>query len=807
MAKKKVNKGQKVSSECLQAASKALNLFSSDELKEYTIQVFKRSREYEELGSQAAIERAVQDVNKSQMDILLNQATIKANNTFKFEKAASLMKKGVNLSSFVHRTKVNKDYNIETSQKAAQSELYRNVFSKMSKEQEAMLVSGKHDEDLLSAMDGVKHSNPEINAIAKILKDYPELIRNPEIVKSNALPAEYINPDRMLRNYHNASLVASGGQSLITRAKNRFKVDVDSSKNVWREDIKRELDLEKTFGDTTAANLDGTLNMREVDKIIDGTFDNIVQDRSAIFTRSVVANDREALAKKRRMFYHFKDWRSWGRYNKKYGKGTLHQALMADIQTSGNQVGMARLFGDSPASMWNDLRHLQDKERPLTTTQHRYADNLFKQVSGLDKTSSSPTIANIGGSLTSWSSMSRLGSLVINSLADISQVGGIAQRFGYGYWKPYVDGIIHAFNLMPSETRSIVAKSMKMNLDVHMGYTGRFADATDLGQMFSKVSNTFYWSNLTMAWDKGNKLSAMTPIAEGLGRDSSKAFSELHPQTRSQLEKFNIAPHEWDALRAKTSPQNKNLFLTDNVDAMTDKEMRALWEQGDKLTPYSDYRSHLYRKVYAMFDTLAENAVLDPRAFERLVTTANIPPGTPLGMALRMVMQFKSYPIATARRVWYGGMADFDSAQAKFMYALNMSAGNFALGYLSLTLSSLAKGLTPPDPSKMSYNEKVKFYTALLAPGLGTFLKVLDPHNQNNEMAINLLLTPSVRLFTDPLAAGFAVATGNPKGAVRNVKDFAKYANPIGTVPFAEPFFDSMMGKKPYVEPGQKPIF
>ena len=152
-------------------------------------------------------------------------------------------------------------------------------------------------------------------------------------------------------------------------------------------------------------------------------------------------------------------------------------------------------------------------------------------------------------------------------------------------------------------------------------------------------------------------------------------------------------------------------------------------------------------------------------------------------------------------------MADFDSYQGKLMYAMNLAAGNFMLGSLALTLGAVSKGLTPPDPRQMSRAEQIKFYTNLLAPGLGIFTKVLDPYNQNPNMALNLLLTPSVRLFTDPMATAMAVATGNTKGAIRNMKDFAKVANPVGTLPIAEHYFDSLIGQKPYIEPGQRPLF
>jgi hypothetical protein len=240
---------------------------------------------------------------------------------------------------------------------------------------------------------------------------------------------------------------------------------------------------------------------------------------------------------------------------------------------------------------------------------------------------------------------------------------------------------------------------------------------------------------------------------------------------------------------------------------ITSNEIRELWSQGDKIIPLSEYQDALYRKVFSMFDTAQEFSVLNPTAYSNMITTFNTRTGTVGGEIVRMLAQFKQYPIQYMRRVWVGGMQDFDSYQAKMMYGLNMALGTMMLTQLSDVLVAISKGLTPPDPRKMSNSEIRKYYTKMLAGGMGVFSSILNDNTTSKTLTASFFTTPSIRLSTDPFISAFALAKGDLKGAKNAVKDWANVANPIGTVPVLSPFVDAFMGNKPYVEPGQKPLF
>jgi hypothetical protein len=777
-----------IKTKCLDEARKALNLFTSDELEDYIRQVTNRTKELQDEGVPFARDVAMKETNNSQLQNLLDDSARAARNMAKFDVIHAKMYGDVPIHSFLEKTAKNTDYNIETANNAAKQELHTKAFGQMTKEDLDKLTEGELDDVIFSVADGQEHSDTQVKLIGTALKEYVP-IRNAKLIQSDAMRPSEMSEDRFFRNNYNPSkLLKIGRENWITMHKSF-------------------IDIKATFKNTKAMGLNGEIDERIVDEIIGNSFDNIIEGNGALFTRPSVARDKEAIERTRHMFYKYKDWKNWGMANKAYGQGNLMRSWLNDINTSGNQIGMAQIMGTAPERMYLEMRHIQVAKQDNTIINKAKLSNtdaLFNNLLGANKGAFDPKLANLGSSIRSISSMARLGKIVLRSIPDLANIAGMAQRAGAGYWKSYFDAITHSFNLMPDESRRLLARTMSHSLNVHAGTVSRYIDTSGMGETINKMSNRFFHGVALNAWDQGNKYSAMAPLVKTYGRQSSKSFTHLEQQQQAYLSRFNISEQEWDALRTHSE---KNLFSTDNVTRMTHDEIKELWNKSDKIIPLSEYQSALYRKVYAMFDTAHEFSVLNPTAYTNMITTGNLRSGTRGGEAIRIIMQFKGYPIQYMKRVWVGGMQDFDSYQGKLMYATNMMLGTMMLAGLSETLNAIASGLTPPDPTKMSRGEQIKYYTKLLAGGMGVFGTILNDKATAKTVAASLVATPSLRFVADPLISGFALATGNLKGSKNAVKDFINVANPIGTLPVISPYVDAFLGNKPYMEPGQKLLF
>ncbi len=777
----------KIRSECIDTARQALNLFTGEELESYIKNVASEARELNKQGIPFARDEAIKKINQSHLEILLDDAASLARTMSKWDEIKGKMDTVKNITpiSFMEKTKNNTDYNIETAANAVEQDFYHQSFGERSKEELSVLDEGKVDDDIFSVADGGKHSDPMIQAFGESLSQYTEH-RNARLIQTDAMAPQDLNKDRFFKNtYDQSKLLKIGRENWIPLHKSR-------------------IDIKGTFENTRAMSVDGHIDDAIVDEMIGNTFDNIIAGNGTLFTRASVSRDSDIIQRSRHMFYKYKDWKSWGMSNTDYGQGTLLKAWLKDIESSANQAGMAEIMGTNPQQMYLKMKHEQVLKQDNTawnSIKHQQADGLFKNLLGASRGAFNPTIANIGSSIRAVTSTARLGGIALLSISDAANVAAFAQRAGAGYWKPYVDSIVNLFDRLPNtESRIHLARIMRSSLDVHSGTITRFSDISGIGNTVNKLSNKFFHGIGLHALDRGNKLSAMEPIMKVYGKQSSKGFKSLDMQQQAYLKRFNISDSEWDALRSKT--ENK-LFSTDNVDKLSESEIKDLWNVSNKNIPLSLYRSNLYRKAFAMFDTAQEFSVLNPTAYTNMITTGNFKPGHLGGEIWRAFAQFKSYPLQYFRRVWVGGMQDFDSYQGKLMYALNQSLGTMMLAALAESLIAISKGYTPPDITKMSTGEKIKHSVKLVAGGLGVFNAIFDDPNA----AKSFFFTPSVKFARDPFVAAFALAGGDLKGAKNAVKEWANVANPIGTVPVVSPFVDAFLGNKPYLEPGQHPLF
>lgn len=785
--------------ECIATARAALGHFDDDELHEYAIKVLREMRE-SGLPSDAAMKK----IGDEEMQLMFNHAAITAKNIAKFEDLANEIrtKKGDHASLLIKRYKT-LGKNVASSQANSKEKLNGALFDKMTDEQHAYLRDSNNRQEIFDAMDG-KDTSPMSKDIAKQIKEYIDY-RNAEMVNSTALSIERINQNRFLGNTHNSAKILKAGRNAIMAAVSKSKYTLDHVKQVWRNKIKQHLDLEKTFEDTKAKELDGSFNEVKIDEIIDNTFENITTGRNEIFTKSLVANDREAMSRKKQMFYNFKDWSNWGAYDSQYGIGDLYSALIHDIEVSGNKIGVAEILGDSPYNMHLDLRKVQKETGyPRVISPNlwdRNVDLYFQEVMGTTRSAASPTFANIMANIRSVTSMARLSKLTYMSLPDVNRLSAEAQRFGDNYWKAFGHDLSHTFNLFPTENRKEVARSMKFALKSELGYLGRFVDAANVSQALQKFSGAYYRGLGVNALDTGRKVSAMTLMSERLGRNAGNKWDELNPKLQEQLGKF-IDEHEWELIR-KYKNSRGNLITYDSVKNITNKEIAKLKEDRKSVLPLAEVRNEIERKVYSLFDIAAERAVLSPGEFERAWLYQGTHPGTVSGEIMRLIGQFKSFPLAAIDRVYAQRFLDKDSAGSKIMWATQMWAASAGMNYLLNFFDYASQGLSMPDRDEMTFGQRTRYDLSMIESSFALFYKVLDPKEQQSDLISTLFNGPSLRLMSDVISSIF----GAPQGNVKPLKKVANDLLPISGTPLISPLMDEIFGSEPYMQPGQHKLY
>lgn len=795
----------KASKECIDEAFSALKNFSREELDDYVQDVFLRAKSYDSLQNMRAFDRAMKEINDERMKSFFEDATVKANNIMKFERNADGLRKGkLDVRGLLAARGDYLSQNISNAQKAELERIIDRVLGDLSHEEVEHFSSGQFDEVITDIHDGKKINDHVSQKIADKLKDY-FIYRNAQLVLSNAMKFSEINEDRLFRAIHDQQKIINAGKSLRKIAAERVtkKYSLKDHKMQWRNFIKKFLDMDGTFSRTKAVDLEGKVDVAEADKIIDRIFDNITSGKSTIFTRSVVVNDREAMAKKSRMFFKWNNMRAQYEYNKTYGKGNLFGMLMADAQATANKIGVAKMWGDNPYSMYNDLRKVQEEANPKGQFWWRNTDNYFKAVMGLDKTSQAPTLTNFMANMRTIATMARLPFIAIDSISDVGYIASFAQRMGINYSRAWLNQMSHIFDTFPTEERKRIAKLFKTQVDSHLGYMGRWSEINNATDMLSKISTKYFKVNMLESFDRGNKVGMMHLMAKHLNENSSKQFSDLEAPLKKWVGKF-LDEKEWNLLRKNNQ---QGLFTTENVDKLSDAQIKSHYETTDKSLPLSEMRDDLYRKVHSMFTIASENSVLSPTEFERAWLLQGQSPGTLPGEMLRLFTHFKMYTMAYVDRVLLKGFKEADGASQKLMWATSMLMGTIPLSVMSIFFHNMSQGLSMPNFNQMNIPEREKYLLSILAPSLAIFSGMLDPKNQNSSMIWSLLGSPSTSLIGNALAVPLALAEGDPKRAGKRLANAANYIFPIQTTPLISPIIRQAMGDEAHLEPGQTHYF
>jgi len=270
-----------------------------------------------------------------------------------------------------------------------------------------------------------------------------------------------------------------------------------------------------------------------LNEIIGGMYDNITTGSSDIMTRSVVVNDRVAIQNKSRRRVQPKSMRDFVEYNKEYGQGNLFSAMLMDMQTSSNKIGVARILGDSPHAAYLDLKKTQIESNPKWQTWYENADLYFSEVIGGNKTAVSPTLAAYDANARSITAMARLPLVAAKSLPDINNMATFAMNHGYNYFSAWGTHLKHIFDLYPSEERKYLAKAYSAMFRDNIGFLGRVTEASNGSEVLNKVSTWFFKKNLLHSFDKGNKMSGLYLVSKGLGRFARRQFKDLPLATQN----------------------------------------------------------------------------------------------------------------------------------------------------------------------------------------------------------------------------------------------------------------------------------
>lgn len=496
----------------------------------------------------------------------------------------------------------------------------------------------------------------------------------------------------------------------------------------WRDAISPRLDWERTangiFRDADSAVVDGKTLTKEsyLREIFMNLRTGVRLDGSRIdppkAARRKDYGGTVASRMSQERVLHFLDGKSWFEYNKIFGIGTLQDAVFQGLQRSAQGTALMRAMGPNPRAtldtVYNrlELRLRQEgraEELDRLLNKRHALDAQLAEVDGSLNAVGNPTAAQIFRVIRGLQSMSKLGGAVISAFGDVPVFSSEFSYQGMGRYEAMWRGITLALRGRgTAEQRAILSQigvfSDSMAGDLAANFSGDDipGSITRMQTLFFKMTGLTWWTD---SWRKaaGLMMSHELALERALGWDA------LSAERRRVFSLYGIDAKRWDIMRsAGTRMADGREYLTpDGLDAVSDDAFEALLRaEGRDVSPeaIADLRWEMADQLRTYFRDRISYAVLEPDAKTRSILRQGTSSGTFVGEALRCVMQFKSFSIATIQKVW--GRETLGRGNDSVRAALSNRHGEIlsiaqlvltmgAFGYLSMTTKELLKGRNP----------------------------------------------------------------------------------------------------------------
>lgn len=383
---------------------------------------------------------------------------------------------------------------------------------------------------------------------------------------------------------------------------------------------------------------------------------------------------------------HFKDFDSWKAWNQAYGMKDLNEGVIDAIRFDSDNIALMERYGTNPEAMLkeiaNDIKaRYRDK---IAKEGEQGIDNKINDIinaaTGKNNIPASPRLASIGANIRAYNNVTSLGGAVLSQLGDIP-MKSLEYNFQGKNWlsataQPLLD-FANGFQNKQDKTEflsllGVYSEGMVGNIGA------RITSQDTLTGKAAKVQRLFFKLNGMSWWTDTAQNSFKRTMSHHLGLKKDTSFDKLDADTQRLFGNYNISKDDWDIIRSNAVKleDGRHYIVADGIEDSKVKE---------KLIGYFVDRSNF--------------AVTKPTTREQRMLSFGTQKGTPVGEFVRLIGQFKSFPVSVITKIWGRALYGKGKADVPAMAYLFLSTMMF--GYLSGAAKDLVKGRAPKDPQKL----------------------------------------------------------------------------------------------------------
>lgn len=476
--------------------------------------------------------------------------------------------------------------------------------------------------------------------------------------------------------------------------------------------------------------------------------------------------------------FSFKNADAWYNYDQKFGRGSLREAFMQDMQSASRSSALMETFGTNPEAMLDKVRtRLMEKHRAnpkkLARLKRETSALTFEaamsEITGDVNLGANSTVAQWTAGFRNIQTMAKLGGSFISALSDVGFIATNRIYQGRSMLDAWGDAFTAVFRGMNKGEMAEFADRMGVGLEGQLGdFFQRFNPTDNVNGRLSKTMGVFFKLNLLQPWTEANKRGVTLMIANDLGREAGKSFGKLPEDLQRILNSYGIDKAEWESARkgVKKGPDGRDYLVPGEIE---DQKVRE--------------------SLFALLVNEADVSVPSPGARERAMLRRGYRPGTFAGESIRFVTQFKSFSVTSLSKVLgrqvYGYGSQSLNEQLKRGAGANLGlanaiVGTTALGYFVMQGKELMRGREPRPATPET------FMAAMMqGGGLGIYGDFLFAEtNRYGGGAAETLIGPGLGTITDAVDlltkvknAGFDGEQGIGADAVRLLKSNTPFAN------------------------------
>lgn len=468
---------------------------------------------------------------------------------------------------------------------------------------------------------------------------------------------------------------------------------------------------------------------------------------------------------------HFKDADSWYEYNTEFGSGSFRESLISGIEHGSRNLALMEGLGTNPLATLDKVikilrtTHKNDLAKFDSLSDYRLHAS-YMQLDGTSRLPVNAMIAKVGLGTRIVQTLSKLGGVTLSAITDIPFQVAALRNSGV----PLADAYLNAFqsvlrgrgNAEQKEIARLIGVGFHSLIgDIH----ARFSSDDSLPGALSSLQQKFFKLNGLQWWTDTHKTGAALILSNHLAENRAKGFQKLSKELQRSLNQYNISATDWNLIRevAYKGDTGDWHVTPDRIQELSDSRIKEVYRlTGDLDSPELSRESRkvkdaLELRLRTYYLDQIEKAVPEAGAGERALTLGQTQPGTVLGEALRFVMQFKTFPIAVARKalaplIYKHGADSITEAlfkgKADYLGLIHVIASTTVFGYFAMLAKDTFQGKSPKDPR----NWKTWTQAMMQGGGLGIYGDfIFGEFDRFGRSALATLSGPTVGQIEDVL--------------------------------------------------------